>query len=192
MKKLLLLCLLFAFSIPAKAQFDPQAADQEFRSINRKGMWVLAGWSVSQCAVSAAALNNANGENLAFHQMNLAWNGVNTLIAGGALWLSSKTPEDLSAMSVFERHRRIKQILLFNAGLDVAYVLGGLYLRESALSRPDQMDLRNGYGNAVIMNGAFLLVFDLAMYFFQKDFGGRAIDPHLSFTPNGISLRLDF
>jgi hypothetical protein len=49
----------------------------------------------------------------------------------------------------------LRNTLLINAGLDVAYVLGGVYM----LSRSE--DTWRGGGLAIIIQGAFLLAFDL-------------------------------
>ena len=49
----------------------------------------------------------------------------------------------------------LKTVLLINAGLDVAYMLGGIYL----LTRPEAT--WRGSGVAVLIQGGFLLAFDL-------------------------------
>ena len=49
----------------------------------------------------------------------------------------------------------LRNTLLINAGLDVAYVLGGVYM----LSRPEETWRGAGWG--IIVQGAFLLAFDL-------------------------------
>jgi hypothetical protein len=49
----------------------------------------------------------------------------------------------------------LRNTLLINAGLDVVYVLGGAYM----LSRPEET--WRGGGLAIIIQGAFLLAFDL-------------------------------
>jgi hypothetical protein len=49
----------------------------------------------------------------------------------------------------------LRNTLFINAGLDVLYVLGGAYM----LSRPEET--WRGGGLAIIIQGAFLLAFDL-------------------------------
>jgi hypothetical protein len=78
-----------------------------------------------------------------FWGMNAAWGLINTGIAYAGLL---GTEPDLVGL---------RTTLFINAGLDVVYVVGGLYL----LSRPE--DTWRGSGVAVIIQGAFLLAFDL-------------------------------
>jgi hypothetical protein len=78
-----------------------------------------------------------------FWGMNAAWGLINTSIAFAGLLGSEPDPASL------------RTILLVNAGLDVLYVVGGVYL----LTRPE--DTWCGAGVAVIVQGAFLLIFDL-------------------------------
>ena len=78
-----------------------------------------------------------------FWGMNAAWGLINTGIAYAGLLGSEPDPAGL------------RTTLLINAGADLLYVAGGLYL----LSRPE--DTWRGSGAAVIVQGAFLLVFDL-------------------------------
>ena len=78
-----------------------------------------------------------------FWGMNAAWGLINTGIAFAGLLGAEPDPASL------------RTILLVNAGLDVLYVVGGVYL----LSRTE--DTWRGAGVAVIVQGAFLLIFDL-------------------------------
>ncbi len=78
-----------------------------------------------------------------FWGMSAAWGLINTGIAYAGLLGSEPDPAGL------------RTTLLINAGADVLYVAGGLYL----LSRPE--DTWRGSGAAVIVQGAFLLAFDL-------------------------------
>jgi hypothetical protein len=78
-----------------------------------------------------------------FWGMNAAWGLINTGIAYAGLLGAEPDPAGL------------RTTLFINAGLDVVYVVGGLYL----LTRPE--DTWRGSGVAVIIQGAFLLAFDL-------------------------------
>jgi hypothetical protein len=60
-------------------------------------------------------------------------------------------------------HESIRRILLFNAGLDVGYMATGLYLRERA-NRAENSERLRGYGNSLLLQGAFLFTFDLIMF----------------------------
>ncbi len=78
-----------------------------------------------------------------FWGMNAAWGLINTGIAYAGLLGAEPDPAGL------------RTTLFINAGLDVVYVVGGLYL----LTRPE--DTWRGSGVSVIIQGAFLLAFDL-------------------------------
>ena len=78
-----------------------------------------------------------------FWGMNGAWGVINSGIALAGLLGAEPALGDL------------KNVLFINAGLDVAYILGGVYL----LTRPEAT--WRGSGWAVIIQGGFLLAFDL-------------------------------
>lgn len=78
-----------------------------------------------------------------FWGMSGAWGVINSGIALAGLLGAEPLLGDL------------KTVLLVNAGLDVAYILGGIYL----LTRPEAT--WRGSGMAVIVQGGFLLAFDL-------------------------------
>ena len=61
---------------------------------------------------------------------------------------------------------RTEKLYLFNAGLDVAYLATGLYLLEkgrnpTAAGSPDRW---RGYGQSLLLQGGFLLLFDGFQY----------------------------
>ena len=90
----------------------------------------------------------------------------------------------------------MEKILLFNAGLDVAYVMGGLYLNERGKNATDtqKRDQLRGFGKAVVLQGGFLLVFDTVMYLVHHQHLNRAesLFDNLTFTGNSAGLILRF
>lgn len=136
-------------------------------ALNEKGMYVLGSWALGNMALSGSLLAAGPSDNTAFHQMNLGWNAVNLALAGFGLYQAQQGAIAQDWTAVLEDQYQMEQILLFNAGLDLAYIAGGFWMRQKALTdkRPDRW---RGFGNAVIMNGAFLFVFDLAFYYFQQ------------------------
>lgn len=87
-----------------------------------------------------------------------------------------------------EAQHSIEKILLFNAGLDLAYVAGGFYLKERGL-RTDNSKLI-GFGKSVILQGAFLLAFDGVMYGFHQTHLKelQEIMQNISLGPTGFSM----
>lgn len=148
--------------------------------VNQTGMIVLGSWAVGNIAVGLAGSLKSNGEAKYFHQMNLMWNVVNAGIAGFGLYSALNSSADLPLLESLGEHEKIKRILLFNAGLDVGYMAAGFYLRERSL-RADNPERLRGFGNSLVLQGAFLFAFDLAMFFthnsMSADFYGFELQP---------------
>lgn len=151
----------------------------------------LGGYALANLAVSGIAVDKSTGETKYIHQMNLYWNAVNLGIAGlGLLGLRKQHPESETLGEAVQKHNAMKQTLLFNAGLDVAYIAGGLYLTERANSHPDQADKLRGYGKAVMAQGAFLLAFDVVNYLIFKKRGDPQQVQLIGQTPLGIGVTI--
>lgn len=161
----------------------------------KTGMLILGGWAVGNMAVGAALTSRQTGSAKYFHQMNLAWNSVNLGIAALGYWGASKS--DPAAMDLFQsiqEHHKIQKILLFNAGLDVAYLMGGAYLIERSKRTEKIPERLKGFGQSILLQGGFLLVFDIAQYAALAT-GNEKLKPFLSAiypTGNGIGLTLTF
>lgn len=162
--------------------------------LNQKGMTVLASWSVMNIAWSSTQLNNSDPLKQSYHQMNLGWNTVNLVIAGFGIYQAHKFSGDLSLWQSLEEQASIKRILAVNAALDLAYVAGGFYLREYA-NRADNYARYEGFGRAVIVNGAFLFGFDLIMYWLHHQHELKELMPlmeNLQLSPQSVGIRLKF
>jgi hypothetical protein len=75
----------------------------------------------------------------------------------------------LSEAVMMEKHLKNEHLYLINAGLDVAYMLGGAYLWQLSAKKPSKQALLSGYGQSVVLQAAFLLAFDTGMYFIQRN-----------------------
>jgi hypothetical protein len=191
----LLLLLLFGFGL--NAQLNPNLLTDfnlERENLNQQGLSILASWSVLNMAWSVFNLRSGDPTNQAYHQMNFAWNTVNLAIAGFGSYQSLHALGDLSLLSSLSEQAKIKRILAVNAALDLTYMLGGVYLREYAKSS-DKANRFEGFGRAVIVNGAFLFVFDVILYFVHDRHEIRDLLPFLqqiNLGPNQIGLRIHF
>ena len=127
--------------------------------------------------------------------MNVMWNVVNLgLATAGYFGAKADLNQQLSlAKSITDQHK-IEQILLLNAGLDVGYMAAGLYLNERGLRKSS--DRLQGYGQSLILQGAFLLVFDGALYAIHKNNGNgfsKILDKaSFSFDGRQVGLLLKF
>lgn len=127
-------------------------------------MYVLAGWAGANILSGAYFSGRTDGTAKYFHQMNVYWNTVNGLLSGVALYRLSHQKEATSFAGVYERQQSLEKTLLFNAGLDVAYLTAGALLVEKSKNTVAKRSKYKGYGNSVIMQGGFLLLFDGVLY----------------------------
>lgn len=84
----------------------------------------------------------------------------------------------------------MEKTLLFNGGLDVGYMAAGFYLREKAKNSTKYHDMFKGYGSALILQGAFLFVFDLSLYWVLNQHS-KTLETLLSslyFIPQGVGM----
>jgi len=167
-----------------------QTFNAERISIQQTGMQVLGSWALANIIIGGINSTQTHGESSAFWQMNAGWNIVNASIAGFGYFTQSM-PTTLSG-TIAEQHS-IETLLAVNAGLDLAYIVGGFYLREKAKTSDQETRLR-GFGNAIILQGAFLLLFDAALYAANAHHGKQlqSIIQSISLTSNGIGLNISF
>lgn len=171
LKSLPLILLVMVIVSPLQAQGDYPSFYGGSLKINNTGMYVLGSWALANIAAGAYGWASATGDMKYFGQMNLFWNVVNLSIAGFALYGNHTT--DFSLMGSEEllaRHLKTEKILLINSALDVGYIGAGFLLRYLSAGSATRGDMLKGYGNSVIMQGAFLLVFDLVMYGVLRDY----------------------
>jgi hypothetical protein len=182
-KAFVLSLLLVIWSLSAQGQDSYEDAYGQSLKINNYGMAVLGGWALANISVGAYGWNKYSGQQAYFHQMNLFWNTVNLSIAGIALYSNLSADYSLlSGTELLEKQGKIQRLYLINAGLDVAYMGTGFLLKHLASRYPKNEERLLGYGNSVILQGAFLFVFDLVMYGLQRGHRMAFLD-QLSFAP---------
>ena len=167
---LTLLFVLFSISLVFSQEIGAIDFYTKSNQINTSGMYVLGGWAVANIAGGAIGWANSTGSTKYFHQMNLFWNTVNLGIAGFALYNSFNT--DISMLSPDEmlaKHVKTENLYLINAGLDVVYIGTGFLLKHLSVSNIKRQDLLKGYGNSIILQGGFLMIFDLIMWGVQRN-----------------------
>lgn len=168
-------------AIPSLKEFEKTKSD-----INRTGMLVLGGWALANI-VSGTTLNfTLQGEAKYFNQFNALWNTVNLGLAINGL-LNTGT-DSLSLYNSVTGHQTLQNIFVLNAGLDLAYIATGLFLKEKA-KNSEKKELLTGYGNSLLVQGAFLLVFDAAMYFIHQNNANVTLYPLLgTITDPGVGI----
>ncbi|WP_169683854.1 DUF6992 family protein [Marinigracilibium pacificum] len=158
-------------------------------------MIILGTWALSNIALNGGLLlrnGNLNQENKYFMQMNIYWNTVNLVIAGYGLYNTINGDAYLSPIESLAEQNKIEKILLFNTGLDVAYIMGGLWLQEKGNSKHSER--LKGYGKSLILQGSFLISFDLIFYLIHKNHSDNLekILSTFQITQNGPGFKFIF
>lgn len=157
-----MLAMLTALTLTA-APLDLEQWNRERLTTSRVGMFVLGGWAVGNMAVGAVGFALDRDERVRFvHLGNLLFNVVNLGLALNTLireW--NDDPAKLNAKESLQAGEHIGQVFFINAALDVAYLAAGglLWSRGAAIPEPRLV----GLGQSLLIQGAFLAVFDLTM-----------------------------
>lgn len=132
---------------------------------NQTGMLILGSWAIGNLVASPLLASRSTGSQKYFHQMNGYWNVVNLALAGaGYLGIRAAMGQEPSWPNVLHEQILLEKILLVNAALDAGYMVAGLYLKERAKNVNTNPDRLTGFGNSLLLQGGFLLVFDIVFY----------------------------
>ena len=120
----------------------------------------LLWWSALSISVGVALLVPTHAFARGCGLQAIVWGLVDAAIA----WFGSRKTRSRRAslahpddpIIIASEARKLRNLLLFNAGLDVLYVLGGWLWTQKAES-----EFARGNAWGVILQGAFLFVFDL-------------------------------
>ena len=154
------------FSLGGKR--DSLALQMDFmrNKTEKRAMTILGSWSVLNITTSLLFREKTTGIDKQFHTMNGLWNLVNGGLALSGYLNSKKARLSSDAIESMDRYQKLERTLIFNSGLDIAYIATGLYLRERGknelnLTRSEQFQ---GFGKSLMLQGGFLLVFDALFY----------------------------
>lgn len=189
-KAMIIFSLLLLFTISVQGQTDSLFTFHQSRmNINENAMLVLGGWAAGNILAGAYGNFKAKGEAKYFHQFNAMWNVVNLGIAAfGYLNAVNSDPSSMTSLEILNDYSSLQSFLLLNAGLDAAYIMTGFYLKERAKNSPSSERLK-GYGNSLLLQGGFLLVFDVALYFIHQNNADLNLYPHLeSMLAGGVGI----
>lgn len=154
-------------------------------------MTVLGGWATSNIAVSSVLIGQHQGAERAFHQMNVGWNLVNLSIAGLGYWHTSRQlrrPPG-STGEILRQQQKIRQSLLFNAGLDLAYVTAGAWMMDRGV-HSDRPEARlEGFGKSLLLQGGFLFLFDISFFLIHQR-SDKKLFQSWSMEPQGMGMMI--
>ena len=181
--------------IPFEEEVDElKDFDERFRIILRRHLSLLAWWSLLTALVGLPSIFLGKGIWPYFWMMTVSWAAINFGIVLGLLGHTAF--QQFARGNTFDRfrvQRHIEKMLLFNIGLDTAYVFAGLWLHT--LGRlPDiaHPELWTGFGWAVLVQGVFLFCHDNIFHWVhRKNF--RLARPYMErclLNPGGRELPL--
>jgi hypothetical protein len=195
LKKLLFLSFLF-YSVKSMAQPGLQdSIARERTNLNKTHLFILGAWASANIIQGSISASNLTGKDHYFHQMNVYWNTVNFALSGiGLLMVKKQLTRHFSLADNIREQEKVEKLLLLNTGLDAAYIMTGAYLKERGTQLNNEKT--EGYGNSLIFQGAFLLVFDIIQYtahrrngkFIEKNLGNWLVGP----TSEGLGLSYRF
>ncbi len=161
-------------------------------NINETAMLVLGSWAAGNILVGTYGNFKASGEAKYFQQFNAMWNVVNLGIAAfGYFNVVNSDPASMTNVEIIKDFNSLQNLLLLNAGLDVAYIVTGFYLKERSKNSSSTERLR-GYGNSLLLQGGFLLAFDVVLYFIHQSNAALNLYPHLeSLLVGGIGIGIN-
>lgn len=178
LKRIFLLLFISILVLQVEAQTDVQQFYMKSLRNNTTGMYILGSWAILNIASGAWGMSAKTGSTKYFYQMNLLWNTVNLGIAGYALISNLSTDfAVLSPEQMINKHLSTEKVLLINAGLDVLYMAGGAFMLNKSKTSTKRPELLKGYGQSLLLQGGFLLVFDGIMYLVQHQL-------HIAFIDN--------
>ncbi len=166
MLRLFSFLLVFIFGLSCFSQ-DTTLIHKRFFKTQQVAMGTLGAWSAGNLMVSPLLSNNIfkSGSSLTsgdyFHQMNFNWNIVNGAIAGLGYWsVCRRKKKSWNFSSLDQEKKKLKTSLAVNIGLDVVYIVSGILLNRAGHNSPSNAELKIGYGNSLMLQGGFLLVYD--------------------------------
>ena len=150
-------------------QNDDLAAFQKQQSrIQQQGMWFLGSWAMANIGGSGYMMTQTEDSRYYFHQMNVYWNLVNMGIAVTGYFNAPDSDVTKRTTELYRESNDFSKLLLLNTGLDVAYITTGLYLKEKAKNHNKRQSRYKGYGNSLMLQGGFLLVFDVTLFILNE------------------------
>jgi hypothetical protein len=103
-------------------------------------------------------------------------------------------PASFDLAASISEQAKMEKLLLFNAGLDIGYMAAGLWMMERSKNIQKNPELWEGFGKSVILQGAFLFVFDLALFTILNTNSSTELIQNLQvgMASNGVGISYKF
>lgn len=190
MKTLLFFLLLISFSCFSQ---ELEEYNRERAALDKNLMIGLGSWATGNLILGGIGWATADDQEWeSFHQMNVMWNAVNLGLAIPGYLKAKKSENGISFAESIHAQHKTEKIFLINSGLDVGYISAGLLLRSEAKTNVEKRDQFNGFGNGLLLQGGFLLVFDLTAYFVHQRHARKGLSKLMNsvqLSSQGIGLQ---
>jgi hypothetical protein len=193
MQKLKLLLVFIAIGTGYRSQ-PIMNFNKERQHIDQQLMIGLGTWAVSNFTLSGYGWATAStSQEKYFHQMNVMWNTVNLALAVPGYIRSKNANLGLNEVQTLAEQRKTQKIFLVNSALDLGYMASGFVLKEQNSTNPNKEAQLQGYGNSLLLQGGFLLLFDLSAYWIHQHHGyvlQKANASNLKLSTSGVDMRI--
>jgi hypothetical protein len=191
MKKLFLLLFIFVNIYTSVSQTSLDEINQTRYKHSLNGMIAFSSWTGANLIAGTVGVLTTKGETQHFFEMNLYFNIVNLGLAiPGLIGAVKAKRTGLSFEESVKEVQKVKTVYLVNGVLDLTYITAGFLLREMSRNNSNDIQLKNrlaGYGNSLIVQGSFLLIYDF-IEFGVHAINGKRLDEHwdkISVRPYG-------
>ena len=127
-------------------------------------MPVLLGWGLGSLAAGLVWMRSSSQWLRGLGGQFVGWGAIDGLIAGFALRGAERNAARLAGGEISpavhdQQAVQFERIVWLNAVLDIGYLAGGLWLLRRGANQPN----RRGMGLGVLIQGAFLFVWDILL-----------------------------
>lgn len=193
----ILLVLGFAHLSTAQDISPFDSFNSERMRLSRSATWVLGSWAGANLGAGALIMGQSAKGSEAHHfgSMTMGWSAINlAIVVPGLLSLRKDRQKSLGIPGTFRAQRSTETIYLLNTGLDLGYMGLGLWMQERGLRAADEDGTRlRGFGNAILVQGAFLFTYDLVAWVAHRRHWAQKRDGlYRQLQFNGTSLSYTF
>lgn len=163
--------LFMAFTLQAQSSIDTTRAYQKDWRLIRNGMLSLTGWATVNMG-SALLLSHTDNQWGYFHQMNGLWNTVNFGLGAMGTYRAIRKLRKPDFDNHLRDMNKMGRVLKINGYVDIGYMAAGAgaWALANQFGNPA---MAQGYGKSLLLQGAFLFVFDWAMFLLVKHHSTR-------------------
>lgn len=166
---------------------DPLAIARARLAGGRAHLWRNLVWGATSLvgggALALASDRDQHPTRWAFGVQSAVWGGIDVGIGVTGLVILAGPPSERGLAAVIDKERLFHDALLLNMGLDVGYIGLGATLWFAASRGADGADELRGHGQAIMVQGAALLSFEVLAWLSSRRRLGRLLELDLAVAP---------